>query len=208
MIPVLPTVLISAEEIGRVLDDLSAYFFNTKSISRQESEHTSRTTYNFGYNYFKMQDGDYTFVEIPEFLIDLCKEIIKKFQQSLNITLPDYSLFKNVIVSIYQTGDQLEPHIDVDATKPETTKKPVDFFFGDDVLGVILESDINGHFYLQESSCDLKPLYDSKRAIHLKEEEGMAFLLNGIARREPYYHGVSPVQNKRISITYRTVVFL
>lgn len=41
----------------------------------------------------------------------------------------------------------------------------------------------------------------------LNEQIGSVFLLNGTNRRFPYYHGVSPVTTKRVSITFRTVIF-
>ena len=72
--------------------------------------------------------------------------------------------------------------------------------------GFIIEPDPTGHLYFAKwegkgmiPPLDIEPIYS------LKEEAGAIFCLEGAFRQTPYFHAVSPVSNRRISITFRTV---
>ena len=51
------------------------------------------------------------------------------------------------------------------------------------------------------------PPLDAQHIYALDEKPGMVFCLQGQLRRAPYYHGVSRVANRRISLTFRVVRF-
>lgn len=159
----------------------------------QVRENTHRLTYNFGYDYFQMRESDYTYVPIPPYLADLCRECL----EALGMEATSAKDYDNIIVSYYKAGDRLEPHFDVDISWPVTGGQPVNFYFGEDVIGVVLEPDAAGRFYLLDPNGQVLE--------ELDEKAGMVFLLSGEVRRQPYRHGVSVVQESRVSVTFRTV---
>lgn len=173
-------------------------------LFKQNNEFTERETLTFGYDYFSLVDGDNSFTPIPDYITELCQHCCAAFDTSS--TLPSYKDYLNVIVSIYRSGYQLEPHIDVDVSELTTDGKPVDFYFGEHVLGVILHPDDEGKLYMVESETD--PKIETEPFYVLDEKLGTAFLINGLLRRKPYFHGVSKVKDLRISVTFRTVTFL
>ncbi|MBY0462618.1 MAG: hypothetical protein K2Q34_05515 [Alphaproteobacteria bacterium] len=155
-------------------------------------------------DYFNLVKGDNAFTKIPPYLMDLCGVSIDAFGPLYKLgNAEDYL---NVIISVYHKDYQLEPHVDVDFSDRITDGKFVDFYFGKNVIGVVLRPDSKGQFYIIESSAE-KPQHDLSHAIRLDEKPGTAFLLTGPLRRKPYYHGVSLVENSRISVTFRTVQF-
>ena len=174
----------------------------------QITAETNRMSYSFGYDYFRMEVGDYTYAPIPGPLQVLLREGLESLKAVAKVKNSNPQAYQSCIVSIYQTGGQLEPHVDVDSPKDTSLVNPRDFFFGDEVIGVILEADRDGKFYLLESKSEGPQSYDRNRAIYLDEEAGTVFLLSGPRRRAPFFHGVSPVKGRRISVTYRTVSFL
>ncbi len=189
----IPTAKLDQQNINQVMVHLNHYKKHTPA-KLQNTTNTLRETYNFGYDYFSMTNGDYSTTEIPSFLTDLCQQCIESFADS---KLGNYQEYNNVIVSIYAAGYHLEPHVDVDINDQTTDGKKVDFYFGENVLGVVLVPDVEGKFFIAEASSDAKSSLD--------EEAGTVFLLQGKYRRHPYLHGVSKVKNQRISVTFRTV---
>ena len=192
--PLLPTAMLTSEQtalyLNRIKDDVGNGSFEGLY---QKIENTHRWTYNFGYSYFQMRDGDYAYTPIPQYMTDLCRACLDALGLD-PATAPDYD---NVILSLYGPGDRLEPHVDVDFSRPMTDGRPVNFYFGEDVIGLVLEVDPEGRFFLADSNLTILE--------ELDEKPGMAFLLTGPMRREPYHHGVSPIQKSRISVTFRTV---
>jgi hypothetical protein len=85
---------------------------------------------------------------IPSCLQELCKQAVVAFNQEF--ALPSSTDFTNVIVSIYKEGYQLEPHADVGRLNMSTGGNPVNYCFGENVIGVILEADIQGKFFIVE----------------------------------------------------------
>lgn len=181
---------------------LSLIFSDAAQPHNQHNHRTKRQTLNFGYDFVKLRLGDKRFTPIPLSLQTLCEDAVRSLQRKVDHPLPSAEAFKNCIISIYKHGDKLEPHIDTD--RPGLDK--YGFCFGDDIIGVILEADRNGKFYIQEAPANSRrPHFDAARAFILPEQDGTAFLLNGEARRSPYFHGVSPVDKRRISVTFRSV---
>lgn len=173
----------------------------------QESEHTHRKIINLGYDYFKLADGDRTFQAIPPMFYDLLQKALDQLKDIADIEVIGATAYLNCIISDYQPGDNLEPHIDVDITKQRTLGKDVDFFFGDEVIGIVLECDDTGKFFIQESLNGERPLTFEPHGQKVNETDGTTFVLKGTVRRFPYYHGVTPVKNRRLSLTFRTVNF-
>jgi hypothetical protein len=198
----IPTAKLDQQNINQVIMHLNHYKKST-AAKLQNTNATLRETYNFGYDYFAMTRGDYSSTEIPNFLTDLCQHCIGSFGNPNH--LGNYQEYNNVIVSMYYEGYCLEPHVDVDINDQITDGQKVDFYFGENVLGVVLVADSEGKFYISEDSSENYP--NKSIFSYLDEEEGTVFLLQGKYRRYPYLHGVSKVKNKRISVTFRTVYF-
>ena len=169
---------------------------NPHLLKLQDTAKTKRKTCSFGYDYFTLLDGDKTFTPIPYYLEKLCKISIASFPEKYN--LGDYKNYLNVIVSFYENGYQLEPHIDVDMTDRFSDGKKTDFYFGEHVIGVVLQADETGRFYISKED----------EVMEVDEAVGTTFLLTGELRRKPYYHGVNVVTHSRISVTFRTVMFV
>jgi hypothetical protein len=193
----LPTAKLDQSRITVALKYLNHYR-KTAVAKKQNTQHTLRETFNFGYDYFSMADGDHTKTAIPDYLKELCQYCIDAFGEQHQ--LDDHQKYENVIVSIYHAGYCLEPHMDVDISDNITDGKEVDFYFGENVLGVILQPDIEGKFFITETN-------NMSELNHLNEEVGTVYLLNGKYRRQPYFHGVSKVKDLRISVTFRSVIF-
>ena len=203
----LPTALIDSQYIEKTIELLERYLHQEGEFHFQNTKNTKRETYTFGYSFFRMVEGDKTFVDIPPYLKNLCQKAIDALGESYHLGL--VSDYQNVIISIYQQGYFLEPHVDVDFSYQVAEGSPTDFYFGENVIGIVLEADAEGHFYLVkvDSSEDrLSPTL--LKPVELKEQSGLAYLLTGEQRREPFFHGVTQVQKRRISVTFRTVHFL
>ena len=95
----------------------------------------------------------------------------------------------------------MEPHID----RHQSMGK--DYFFEDKVYGIIIEPDETGHLYFIKDETNRFPPLDSDPIYSLEEKRGTVFCLQGPYRKAPYFHGVSEVSKRRISITFRTVDF-
>lgn len=198
----LPVSKISSNEVENVLLQLNKNL-SSGVIHFQDTGLTVRKTCSFGYDFFSLIDNDKTFVEIPLYLQELCRSCIDAFPANFN--LGNAQNYLNVIVSFYNPGYVLEPHFDVDFSDRFIHDKHVDFYFGENVMGVILQADSQGRFYLLKSENNLQ---DRIPIVELNEDAGTVFLLQGVTRRKPYYHGVSLVAHSRISVTFRTVSFI
>lgn len=193
-----PTAQLDKSFVDNIVKQLNAQLAASGLLREQSDDYTVRDTLAFGYDYFALLEGDQAFTPIPAYLEKLCHACIEALGPGYQLgAAQDYS---NVIVSIYREGYRLQPHVDVDPSEN------MNFYFGDQVIGVVLECDQAGRFYLVqgESEADTAgkpPLWT------LAETPGMVFLLEGMARRKPYFHGVTRVNKLRISVTFRTVIF-
>ncbi len=202
----LPTVQLDPSLLNTAKNMVAKIVFNGSTAQKQDTARTVRTTYEFGYNYMAMKQGNNSFTEIPCFLKNLCSETVRAFNHAGQNLLPPPETFTNCIISIYDPGFKLQPHVDDHAAKMRAKGKG-GYYFGDNVIGIVLKADTQGALYFIESPDDSEPAYNAAQAQQLQEQDGMAFLMNGKLRSEPYYHGVSDIKDQRISVTFRTVHF-
>jgi hypothetical protein len=169
-----------------------------KNFDSQNDPRTRRNTREYGYSFFKMMNGDFTYTAPPLFLQELGACIC----DSLGHEPVD---FTNIILSYYERGFHLEPHVDV--SEKDLYDKAA-FYFGEKVYGIVIEADSMGHLYFVKWEKGLIPPLDLLPVYALQESPGLVFCLEGDLRKTPYFHAVSPISDKRISITFRTVVRL
>ena len=257
----------------------------------QDDSRTKRKTIQFGYNFFKLEAGDTSFVEPPSFIQRIGEQVLRAFDNisssgKSHDSLPDDKAapFNNIIVSIYLNGFHLEPHVDTDvpvqanrgghqisdkmaSIQEYSTDAPAAeitgqmYGFAEEIFGIILTADTTGKLYfthqlddqlvpLRRTPCsagrvgayktkgegysnntadeaaqqhaqqvsgepqpvsenslvELVPDLATEHLYELPEQPGLAFRLRGAVRRKPYYHGVSEVQTRRVSITFRHVI--
>ena len=182
---------IVATTLAKVMADLE-----DESYWHQQADHrTQRITRQYGYDYFKLEEGDFSKMPIPSYLQLLGDKVSK----ALGEPRPDFS---NVIVSLYQPGFSLEPHEDTNILMAEDKG----YYFDDRVYGVVLQADPQGHLYfVYDETCEI-PELDTPHILDVEESPGLCFCLQGKFRQRPYFHGVSQVANQRVSVTFRKVV--
>jgi hypothetical protein len=165
-------------------------------FAHQNDSRTRRDTRQYGLNFFKMLNNDFGYSPPPAFFQELGAHICK--------TLGHEPVeFTNIILSFYEKDFHLEPHVDVNA-KDLYGNAP--FYFGERVYGIVIEPDLTGHLYFAKWEGEgLVPPLDIEPVYELKEEVGTIFCLERDFRKTPYFHAVSPVSKRRISITFRTV---
>jgi len=184
------TAEILAEFIPLILAEVD------KEFAHQNDSRTLRDTRQYGLNFFQMLHGDFTYTPPPDFFQQLGAHICRTFGH-------EPVEFTNIILSLYGKDFHLEPHVDV-SDKDLYGNAP--FYFGERVYGIVIEPDPEGHLYfLKWEEEGLAPPLGIKPIYSLKEEAGTVFCLQGDYRKTPYFHGVSTVSNRRISITFRTV---
>ena len=194
--PFVETRVLSQGLINQILPQVRE-LLKVGQVRRQDDGRTNRLTLQYGYDFFKLQDGDREFVDVPEVLVDLGEAILKAFGKPLDP-------FSNIIISEYKPGYSLEPHADTDVSKGEGKG----YYFEEDVYGVILETDPTGHLYfIYDEKAESSPDLGQTPIFEMEEAPGICFCLNGDIRTAPYFHGVSEVSKSRISITYRRVQF-
>lgn len=166
-----------------------------KEFSQQNDQRTHRNTLEYGYSFFKMENNDFSYTTPPEFYNELgylvCECLGNAPQE-----------FTNIILSVYEEGFHLEPHIDINAT--DHTDKV--YYFDENVYGVIIEADSTGHLYIARDDKNRIPPLNIEAVYSVEEKLGTVFCLQGQFRKAPYFHGVTSVTNRRISITFRKVI--
>jgi hypothetical protein len=179
-----------SEYLEQIHDELG------KGASYQNDNRTHRATREYGYSFFKMERGDFTYVPPPQFLQELGAHICRAFGDEV-------VAFTNIIISEYDTGFHLEPHVDVGF---KNRYENCSFYFGDKIYGIVVEADSTGSLYFVRWDEDLHPPLELEPLYSLSEKDGMIFCFQDEIRSAPYFHGVSPVSNHRLSITFRTVI--
>jgi len=160
----------------------------------QDTVRTQRKTREYGYSFFQMMNGNFTYAQPPEFLNELGKEVCKALGR------PEIQ-FTNFILSLYEPGFHLEPHVDMDKSGFQNHG----FCWGEEVFGVIIEPDVTGHlYYVKYEGDDSVPPLNLNHVYELEENAGTVFMMKGKFRHAPYNHGVSEVSRHRISVTFRT----
>lgn len=194
---IVPTGQLEATYAANISRSIKAYVIE-RSMRSQSDPYTVRDTLIFGYDYFSLIEGRAYFTAIPEYLQELCHNCIEALGEKYH--LGSYQDYSNIIISVYREGYHLQPHVDVDPSDDAI------FYFGENVVGVILESDSKGQLYFVEATSEMDAV-GKKPIMALPEKDGLVYLLNGTARRKPYFHGVTTVKKTRISVTFRTVKF-
>lgn len=167
-----------------------------KEFALQNDGRTRRCTREYGYSFFDLENGGRTFTPAPKFFYALGKKICKKLGH------PPQT-FTNIILSLYEEGFSLEPHVDINATDHSGKN----YYFDENVYGIIIEADPTGHLYFVRDDVNMIPPLDLEPIYSLKEQQGTIFCLQGMYRKAPYFHGVTRVSHRRISITFRNVLF-
>lgn len=176
--------------------------FNTIGATKRD-----RTMYEFGYSFDAMRNGNNIFTPFPEIVESICVEALARLSEATGEALPPAADFTNCIISHYKAGQSLPLHIDIGKEQTTQRGKQLGFYFGEQVIGIVLQADEKGNFFIQQAKDGKLPIYNAEEALPLPEEDGSIFILQGAGRFAPYYHGVTPVKNERISLTFRTVEF-
>lgn len=168
-----------------------------KTFSHQNDGRTRRDTREYGYSFFKMERGDFSYSPPPPFFQELGAHICKALGH-------EPVEFTNIILSRYEKGFHLEPHVDVNA---KNLYGDGSFYFDENVYGLVIEPDPTGHLYFVKWEGEgLRPPLNLEPVFSIDEHQGTIFCLQGDLRKTPYFHAVSPVSQHRISITFRTVI--
>lgn len=189
----LPTGLISQQILDGCKSQIEQLL--AADVTHQLDSRTNRMTREFGYSYFKLEQGDHSYVEPPDFLQELGNQICIALEHPCR-------KFTNVIVSLYEKDYHLEPHIDVSLENATNG-----FYFSEEVYGIIIEADETGHLYFISHCGEGPPPLNADPVFSIDEKPGMVFCLQGPLRNAPFHHAVSTVTNRRISITFREVFF-
>ncbi len=190
------------EEILRPAQIFLTSQFQHSASRGHHAENTSRNTLSYGYDFFRMRNNDFRPRPTPQILKDVCASAVQKLEEVISRKLPSVSAFNSCLVSLYERGGKLEPH--VDTAKDFSRSK---FYFGDDIIGVVINADTSGKLYVQKQINGIRPVFDEARGWVVPEQDGCAALLTGRMRHYPYMHGVTEVAERRVSITFRTVEF-
>lgn len=110
----------------------------------QDGPATHRSLFEFGYKYTDLIAEKKFFTPIPLVFIKLLEEVLRVLQEVTHLRYNKVNDFTNCILSIYNAGDTLEPHIDV---AQKVTSSNHNFYFGEDVIGIVLKPDSMGKFY-------------------------------------------------------------
>lgn len=178
----------------------------------QETDHTRRTTFEFGHSYHRLKKGDKRVEPMPRVLVELLVAAIEVLQPRADHPIPNAKAFKNCIISVYEQGDQLEPHPDINETKPRMFAggKKGGYYFGEDIISIIIEADDTGRLYFVEPGPKGRGKKDDSEILPVDEQIGTVLLMSGDLRFA-LNHGVTQLKpdrpRRRISLTFRTVEF-
>jgi hypothetical protein len=168
-----------------------------KEFKHQNDGRTRRDTREYGFSFFKMLNGDFSYDPPPAFFQELGKHVC------IALGHEPPKEFTNIILSLYGKDYHLEPHVDV-SIKNLYGNAP--FYFSERVYGAIIEADPTGHLYFAKWEGEgLAPSLDINPVFSLQEQTGTIFCLEGDFRYKPYFHAVTSVSKQRISLTFRTV---
>ena len=166
---------------------------------------TKRDMYFFGYGtYSCLVNDDFSFTQIPKFLHTLSEHARAQLEAKTGQRPGDASPFNNCIISAYEPGFKLAPHIDAHKSKPAMSQEGRIFYY-DDILGVVVEADEEGKLYLLDTPNIRDIASGTARKHFIEEEDGTVYLLNGAERL--FYHGVSDIKRRRLSIVFTHLRF-
>lgn len=169
----------------------------------QENMHTwadakyYRETIDFGKVFPALEEGHIIERPIPDFIAEIRNQLFHIFKNQIkeDATAEAYD---NCIITIYQSGNGIAPHVDRNfewASKNEKRK----YYFDDSIIGLIVKPDIVQSLYFEN------PNDEEQSRFYLKEKAGFAFMFQDSLRNE-WKHGLLPVTQERISMTFRRVM--
>jgi len=181
------------------------------------SRRNTRLTINYGWNSFRSDDEKRHYIKPPEWLVKLGNRVKGKFADKV----PEDAKIDNYIISIYGKGDGLKPHFDfAKNNEPFEKQYPCNqsrggFYYEDCIFGLIVKADKkggktadkSGKLYWMYDNSGEHPKDDATKLFECEESPGMVYFFNGEIRNFPFFHGVSPVGEERISITFRSTGF-
>lgn len=187
--------------IDAVLAKLPSY---NQYLWKDSNGKTKRITINFGYSFIELEQNKKKYIEMPQEIEALKQAAFKKVCSQVP-KVKDASFFDNVIITIYEKGHFLEPHVDVDAD--DTKAPPRNFYFEDPILDVILVPDETSSLSFTYHDKPGKPSMSDPVILKAIEKKGEVCILEGKLRSKPYFHYVPPASKLRISVTFRKVTF-
>lgn len=155
-----------------------------------------RETIDFGKVFPALEEGRVIERPIPPFVSEIRDRLFEVFQSRMHEgdRAEDYD---NCIITIYQSGDGIAPHIDRNlewANKREERK----YYFDESIIGLVIEPDSLQSLYFEN------PKVGEASRFYLDEKRGTAFLFQGPLRNE-WKHGLLPIAHRRVSMTFRKV---
>ncbi|MCI5052792.1 MAG: hypothetical protein MRY21_06640 [Simkaniaceae bacterium] len=193
--PTIPTAILDSYVLEQYSEKITQEL--EEQLSKQNDGRTLRCTREYGYSFFKLENGDRCYIPPPHFLQELGAHVCLALGE-------EPVVFTNIILSQYDEGFYLEPHVDVAC---DYRYKSSDFYFDEKVYGLVIDADTTGALYFVKWEGVGRPPLDLKPIYSLEEEAGVVFCLKDQLRHFPYFHGVSKVKNHRITLTFRTVSF-
>eukprot|EP01065_Artemidia_motanka_P010976 TRINITY_DN1590_c0_g1_i2.p1 TRINITY_DN1590_c0_g1~~TRINITY_DN1590_c0_g1_i2.p1 ORF type:complete len:298 (+),score=66.46 TRINITY_DN1590_c0_g1_i2:491-1384(+) len=167
-----------------------------------EEGRPGRSTLNFGWDFVSLERGELRWLPFPAQIAALRDAMYALFGGVFEADMPrdGPEALDNMIITFYGPGDSIVPHVDRD----DRGVKP--YHFSDSILGAVLKPDEDGKiFWQRHDQPDKASLTMDQIApdYTLSEVTGAAFLFQGEARHWPWYHGVIPSKNARVSVTLR-----
>lgn len=185
--------------------DLSENLIQMVHALRDEVKHEwsdatyYRETLDFGKVFHALEEGRLMERPIPPFIVEIRNQLFEVFKQQLsqNDCAEDYD---NCIITIYGPGDGIAPHVDRNLQWASMSCNR-NYYFDDSVIGLIVEPDTMQSLFFEN------PEVGETSRFHLEEKPGTAFLFQGTLRHQ-WKHGLHPITQRRISMTFRKVLTL
>lgn len=171
-----PVGLLDSQTLGEFMPFIMAEI--AAEFSHQNDSRTRRDTRQYGFNFFKMLKGDFSYSAPPDFYQQLGELICIAFGH-------EPVEFTNVILSVYEKDFYLEPHVDVNIKNPYGEAP---FYFGERVYGIVIEPDATGHLYFAKWEGEgLVPPLDIPSIYSLNEQVGTIFALKDLLDKRPTF---------------------
>eukprot|EP01063_Lacrimia_lanifica_P025791 TRINITY_DN33770_c0_g1_i1.p1 TRINITY_DN33770_c0_g1~~TRINITY_DN33770_c0_g1_i1.p1 ORF type:complete len:233 (+),score=73.21 TRINITY_DN33770_c0_g1_i1:34-732(+) len=202
--------LFVADVAADVVAEVAAWVAGEEHAAHQWAEdgRPGRSTLNYGWDFPMLEQGVKKWNAMPECMKKLQNELYRLYKDvSVDAeggVLTEPAALDNIIVTFYREGQSIVPHYD----RAESPHKA--YCFGESVFGVVLVADAVGNIFWQEN--DTVPGQSLTMDMIApdvlpKEHPGMSFMMQRDMRHWPWYHGVVPVQSRRVSVTARVTRF-
>ena len=183
------------------IDLPESFLKEIQMLENEDRHHWNQATYyretiDYGKVFPALEEGRIEEKPIPPFIVDIRDRLFEKFRDQLpEMEKPED--YDNIILTIYHSGDGIAPHIDRNQTWASLSENRK-YYFGDSILGLVIEPDTEQSLFFQN------PAVGEASRFYVHEESGTAFLFQDELRHK-WKHGLLPIKNKRISITFRKV---